>query len=492
MKVLVTIASYGNGNDPYLERVIEEYRSMPHEVDIVVLSNIAKEMPSGIELVVGMPTSDPWSLPFAHKQVLADRADRYDLFIYSENDILITKQNIDAFLWARDVLPENEIAGFLRTEIGPDGHKYYPDVNKLYHWDPQSVVQREGHLFACFSCEHAGCYLLSRRQLQGAIASGQFLVAPHEGKFDLACTAATDPYTQCGFRKMICISDLDKFLVPHLSNKYVGTKYDLHESEFDRQLRAVLEIGEGKRSPAQLLEPETPFTRLRWFKDYYEPQRAEILDLIPSRSKNVLSIGCGWGAMEECLVQKNVRVVGIPLDSVIAACAEARGVENVSPDFKAAWEELAEERFDCILISNILHLIPDSFEILRECTRLLLPGGSIVVITPNFHYLKVLWNRVRNLPGYRNLGDYGAGGVNPMTLGLIRKWFTDSGLSMDQVIEVVPERAAQFARLRRVAGPYLASELIVVGRKGENTHRPVKSQYAETRRQPEKQGAVTV
>ena len=359
MKILVTIASYGTGNDPYLERVIDEYRSMPHRVDIVVLSNIAKKMPAGVELVVGMPTSDPWSLPFAHKRVLAERVEDYDLFLYTENDILITKQNIDGFLWATSLLKEDEIAGFLRTEQGPRGDKYYPDVNKLYHWDPQSVVRRGEEMFACFTCEHAGCYVLTRQQLQRAIASGGFLVEPHQGKFDLACTAATDPYTQCGFKKMVCITGLDKFLVPHLSNKYVGTSYDLHERDFDRQLQALLEIGAGARSSAQLLAPDTPFTRLKWFKDYYEPQRPEILQEIPSGTKNVLSVGCGWGAMEEGLVRRGIRVVGIPLDAVISACAEARGVETVIPDLAAAWKQLVDERFDCVLISNILHLVPE-------------------------------------------------------------------------------------------------------------------------------------
>jgi hypothetical protein len=70
MKLLVAIASYGTSNDRYLKRLVEEYRSMSYGVDIVVLSNVAKPV-EGAEVRVGMPTKDPWSLPFAHKQVLA-------------------------------------------------------------------------------------------------------------------------------------------------------------------------------------------------------------------------------------------------------------------------------------------------------------------------------------------------------------------------------------------------------------------------------------
>src|SRR5215467_11650345 len=116
MKILVAITSYGTANDKYLMRLIEEYRSMSHDVDIVVLSNIAKSV-DGVEVRVGMPTKDPWSLPFAHKQVLAERVNDYDLFIYSEDDTLITEANIRAVLDLSKQLPEREIPGFFRYEI---------------------------------------------------------------------------------------------------------------------------------------------------------------------------------------------------------------------------------------------------------------------------------------------------------------------------------------------------------------------------------------
>jgi 2-polyprenyl-3-methyl-5-hydroxy-6-metoxy-1,4-benzoquinol methylase len=417
--------------------------------------------------------------------------DRYDLFIYSENDILITGKNIEAFLWATTLLRENEVAGFLRTELGPDGHKYYPDVNKMYHWDPQSVVQRGNHIFAFFTCEHAACFILTRQQLQRAIDSGGFLVEPHEGKYDLACTAATDPYTQCGLKKMICVSDLDKFLVSHLSNKYIGTDYDLEEGDFDRQIEALIDVHEGKRSRAHLLNTETSFPLLKSSKSYYEPLRREILELIPAEVKSVLSVGCGWGVMEECLVQRGTPVVAVPLDSVISACAEARGIRTVSPDFETAWKELANLHFDCVLVSNILHLAPDPPAILRECAGCLADEGRIVLIVPNFNYLKVLWRRICRTPGYRNLGNYDEAGVNLTTHRLIQGWLTHCGLVMDRVIEGVPERAKALSRLR-VATPYLASEVTVSCRKKTSrAGQTIIGQFSGVQRQPETQLTAT-
>ena len=241
MRILVAIASYGTRNDPYLAQIIRQYRSLPFAVDVVVVSNLSKEVGPGVEVIVGLPGKNPWSLPFAHKRIFAERQERYDLFIYSEDDILITEGNIRAFLVASEVLPNEEIAGFLRFERDQDSAIRFVDALGAFHWDPSSVVTRSGQTFAFFTNEHSASYILTRHQLRRAIASGGFLVAPYEGKYDLLCTAATDPYTRCGLKKMICISSLDDFLVHHLSNRYVG-KYGLEKADFYRQIDALLRI----------------------------------------------------------------------------------------------------------------------------------------------------------------------------------------------------------------------------------------------------------
>ena len=69
MKVLVVIANHGTKNAEHLNRLLREYRSMSLKVDIVVLSNIPKDLGSDIEVIVGAPTKDPWSLPFGHKRI---------------------------------------------------------------------------------------------------------------------------------------------------------------------------------------------------------------------------------------------------------------------------------------------------------------------------------------------------------------------------------------------------------------------------------------
>ena len=114
LRVLVGIASYGEKNLPYLRKIIAIYQALPYELDIVVFSEAPKDLDSRIKLVVGLPSSNSWSLPFAHKSYFAESIDRYDLFIYTEDDVDIDAANIEAFLRVAPKLEPNEVAGYLR------------------------------------------------------------------------------------------------------------------------------------------------------------------------------------------------------------------------------------------------------------------------------------------------------------------------------------------------------------------------------------------
>lgn len=465
MKILVAITNYGHANDSYLNQLLAEYRSMPYDVDIVVLSNVEKELPADVKLVVGLPNANPWSLPFAHKAALAAAVDQYDLFIYTEDDMLITEGHIKAFCDATAVLNDDEVAGFLRKETDPAGREYFADAHQTYRWLPESVVKRGEQTFAFFTCEHAALYILTQRQLKACLASGKFLVEPHESKYDLACSAATDPYTQCGLRKLVSISQLDNFLVAHLSNKYLGTSYDLDGKDFRLQVDALLQIGKGQRSSASLLGPEDTHARVRWFKEYYEPQKAEILDLVPRDGKSVLSVGCGWGAMEEAWLKQGARVVAIPLDEVIGSCAAARGIEVLSPDPGKAFNAIAGQRFDRIFISNLLHLLPNPGTLLQQVAPYLAPGGRLIIVSPNLHYAKTVWRRWRGMWGYEHVGDYASSHVSLTTSGTVTQWLRSAGLRVEQIVHTYPKQVQNRPQLSRLLSGLLSSEFVVVAQK---------------------------
>jgi 2-polyprenyl-3-methyl-5-hydroxy-6-metoxy-1,4-benzoquinol methylase len=461
LRILVALASHGTANDAYLLRVIREYRSMPFDIHIVVISNANKMVDSGVEVIVGQPNRNPWSLPFLHKQLFVEQAEKYDIYIYSEDDILITEQNIMAFLEVSQSLHEDEIAGYLRVEYDSYHNISYPDVHFHFHWEPASVRVRGKYTLAHFTNEHAACYVLSREHLRRAIQSGRFFVEPHEWKYDLACTAATDPYTQCGFEKLIPISDLDRFTVWHLSNKYIG-KLGIDQGKMKMQISALMQLNARQCSDRTLFQTGTALKRCLHSKNYYEPLNECVMSLIPKQTRSVLSIGCGWGATEVGLVEKGMRVVALPLDSVISGEAATRGVEIVFGEFVIARAKLDMEKFDCILYLNVLHLIQDPIHILSLFSDVASEHSITIIQVPNMFFYKNIWDGIRGVESIWNWGTHSLTGVHPTCKRLIRNWCYGSRLRITKMIQICPNGVKSTCRIM----PALcASELIAIAQK---------------------------
>jgi len=453
-RILVAIASYGTGNDRYLYRVVEEYRSMSFDIDVVIVSNLHKRPFPEVECLVGLPNKNPWSLPFAHKKLFADRSAEYDLFIYSEDDILITERNLRAFLEVTPLLREDEVAGFLRIERGPNAELNYPDVHANYHWDVTSVRTRDECILANFTNLHAACYVLTKPQLAIAISSGGFLVEPHEETYDLLCTAATDPYTQCGLTKLIAISRFNDFLVDHLPNKYVN-KVGVGEPILRRQIDALMAIAKNRSKPTQLISTTTRLHRGGYSKDYYEPVSEDVISLMPKTARNALSIGCGWGAIERRLSDRGLKITAVPLDPVVCCTVAGQGVEVLYGDFATAMASVVGKKFDCILCLNVLHLFPNPAEILASFRSLLNDDARIIVQIPNMVSFPAIRSGLRD-DGFVYLRGYDSTGTHVISLGRLEAWCKKSGLKTHS-IKGIYHRLAEKIRHR---GPALLEALV--------------------------------
>lgn len=436
-RVLVAIASHGTSNDCYLERVIREYRTMSFAVDIVVLSNIDKRARSGVECIVGQPARNPWSLPFVHKKLFAERHDQYDLFLYSEDDILITEKNIRAWLDVTPFLSLDEVAGFLRVEFGEDGERNYPDIHAHFHWDPSSVRRRGDYVLAHFTNEHAACFILTRDQLENALHSGGFDVAPHEGKYDLACSAATDPYTQCGLTKLVPVSHLEDFTVHHLTNRYVG-RMGIGAEELGRQKDVLLQIAAGRRSPYALLPTETRLRHASFSKDYYEPESEATIALVPASARSVLSIGCGSGKTEKRLQARGLNVTAIPLDPVIAAGPASDGIEMIYADLDNVGSN--RDTYDCVLCLNLLHLAPDPRKLLLGLRSFMHERSIAVIQMPNTMSPRGVRSYLGASLQSGFSGGYQAAGAHFASARKLTRWCVESGLQIEAMFGVPADR----------------------------------------------------
>lgn len=459
-RALVTIASYGTKNEAFLRRLLDEYQSMDIDVDLVVLSEQDRELGRDVEVHVGLPTSDPKSLPFAHRAIMAERVDQYDLFVYSEDDTLIQQSHLEAFLEVDALLPSDMVPGFLRYELHPSGERSYSSVHSCFHWDPASVMTYGTEIFARFTNDHSACFVLTRAQLKRAIASGGFLVAPHRGESSMLVTAATDPYRQCGLRRVVCVSRVEEFLLHHLPNVYLG-RLGVDERSFRAQLGRLQGIAEGGVGTEILVDPAPPLHGLGWNMTFFAPVDPDLEAAMPQGVGSALAFGCCSGLVERDGLGAACRIVAIPQDEVIAGVAQTRGIEVRSPDLDRAVSQLSGERFECLLSFDVLHRLPDPVKALARLRDHLTPGAPVLVTVPNTRRSRLL-GAVRHqlLPRPASFSTWG---VHPTTPGVLRGWLEDAGFEhvrLDYLFRGSLARPG--ARAPHLLGPVLGST--VVGR----------------------------
>lgn len=384
LRILVAIPHHGSKNRQFLDRIVREYQSMDHEVSIVVLTEVDKPVPEGVEVRVGAPTEDPWSLPFAHRSLFAERIDDHDLFVYSEDDTLIEQRHLDTFLELDAVLPEALIPGFQRYEVHPSGDRSYCSVHSHYRWDPGSVSTHGGLTFARFTNDHAAAYAATRAQLRRAIASGGYLVPPHAGQYDMLVSAGTDIYTQCGLTKVLCLERIDDLLLHHLPNVYLG-RMGISEKEFSAQLAELHRISALPTAPEQLIRPETRLGSRMWDRRCYPARNPSLLALLPPDTRRVLAVGTTSGATESVLVEHGIEVLGIPVDTVLGSMAAMHGIHVVAPHLPTPDELAAHGPFDVLLAVDVLGYFPDPVDVLRRLRPALTPGGTAIASAPAHH-----------------------------------------------------------------------------------------------------------
>jgi len=429
MYLLAVIANHGTGNRQYLDRLLAAYREMPLKTHLVILSNIAKDLGPDVEVRVGVPSENPWSLPFAHRPLFRERLEDHEFFIYSEDDTLLEWPVLERFIQSIDELEPNEIAGFMRTETGPDGRVYYSTSHSFFRWLPDTVRERSGKLWARYSNEHAACFVASRDQVKRAFESGGFGDEPHEGRHDMLCAAATDIYTRCGIERLVCLDDLDRFLLPHLPNKYVG-RMGLPREEMDWQIEALRKVHEGVLSRASLFDPETKLPRGRGSKLCREQPDEVIAKRLGERPSRVLVWGSGDGVAEAELAARRHEVTVMPLDAVLGHCCEKRGLAVLPPEREVL--RSLEDRFDRVIVRDGLHLLEQPERLLGELRPLLRAGGLLILRVPNFNeagFQRKRWRDARyQLPWTREHI-----GATPFTVRSLKRLCEGAGYSHTRV-----------------------------------------------------------
>jgi 2-polyprenyl-3-methyl-5-hydroxy-6-metoxy-1,4-benzoquinol methylase len=107
-----------------------------------------------------------------------------------------------------------------------------------------------------------------------------------------------------------------------------------------------------------------------------------ILDLV--EGKSVLDVGCGSGLLSKTLLDKGYNVMVIDNDWKAVEIAKKKGIMGFVADIND-WK--TDEKFDCIILGDVLEHINDDKSTMRKVYAMLKPNGCIVVNVPSYQFL---------------------------------------------------------------------------------------------------------
>lgn len=95
----------------------------------------------------------------------------------------------------------------------------------------------------------------------------------------------------------------------------------------------------------------------------------------------LLEVGCGDGWLLSALAGRGWNVEGVDFDPSAIAAARARGFDVRQGSLEA--QAYPDASFDAVVMVHVVEHVPDPSALLRECLRVLKPGGALVAVTPN-------------------------------------------------------------------------------------------------------------
>lgn len=119
------------------------------------------------------------------------------------------------------------------------------------------------------------------------------------------------------------------------------------------------------------------------------PLRLEwINQRIPLHGKKVIDVGCGGGILAESMAKKGATVTGIDLSEKALKVADLHSLESgVNIRYqKISAEEMAQAepaQFDVVTCMEMLEHVPDPASVIRACSQMVKPGGSVFFSTLN-------------------------------------------------------------------------------------------------------------
>jgi 2-polyprenyl-3-methyl-5-hydroxy-6-metoxy-1,4-benzoquinol methylase len=124
---------------------------------------------------------------------------------------------------------------------------------------------------------------------------------------------------------------------------------------------------------------------------YYGKERSDLLQYVPEKVERVLEIGCGEGSFGAALkARSGCHVTGIELVEKAASVATGRLDEVLVGDAIQVAASLGPERFDLVVMNDVLEHFASPETVLRIYAEKLTPDGRFLLTVPSIRHWSVL------------------------------------------------------------------------------------------------------
>jgi ubiquinone/menaquinone biosynthesis C-methylase UbiE len=124
---------------------------------------------------------------------------------------------------------------------------------------------------------------------------------------------------------------------------------------------------------------------------YWRRKRIEIISRFAQGSQQALDLGCGSSRT----IEKIPNCIGLDLQHNKLRWLRRDESEVVQADCQRT--PFADGTFDCVIASALVDQVADSPDVIGEMLRLLKPGGTLILGTPD--YSRTLWSMLEWIHG---------------------------------------------------------------------------------------------
>ena len=176
----------------------------------------------------------------------------------------------------------------------------------------------------------------------------------------------------------------------------------------------------------------------------------KLLKLV-GRGVRVLDVGCSSGYLSRRLVRQGCSVVGIETDEEAADAARAVCDDVLVGDVETMNLPLLEESFDVVLLGDLLEHLRDPQSLLRRLRPFLVPGGRLILSTPNVANWAVRLSLLAGRWRYTDRGILDRTHAYLFTRGTLEETLRDAGYRIVEFDFTVPIPVVGTPRIEQVA-----------------------------------------